>query len=296
MSQLELQQLLMAAKDQAPDLSDEPHEIRRKFDAMLEPLPYDSRLNLSSRAIGSIEGLWVDAPHLNSGRILLYLHGGAYVFGGSTSYRSLGAALANTCQAPCFIPDYRLAPEHPYPAAVNDVLTVYQDLLNQGYEASHISLIGDSAGGGLSLALLVSAREKGLPLPGNVVLLSPWADLAMTGESLTRQAERDPLLTEAGLRKSSLLYLKDLPPDTPLASPLYSDLTGLPPMLIQVGSREILLSDAVRIAERAGLVDVSVELSIWPGMVHVWQLFSAHLSEARLALNAIGRFVLSQQK
>jgi monoterpene epsilon-lactone hydrolase len=187
--------------------------------------------------------------------------------------------------------NYRLAPEHPFPAAVDDVAAAYRWLLDSGIAPARIAIAGDSAGGGLALATTIATRDAGLPLPGAVVSLSPWVDLALTGASMDAKAGDDPIVSREMLLRWAKLYLGDHDARTPLASPLYASLHALPPLLIQVGASEVLLDDATRLAERASTGGVDTTLEVWPEMIHVWQAFAAILPEGRQAIARIGEFV-----
>ncbi|MFJ5260043.1 alpha/beta hydrolase [Streptomyces sp. NPDC088387] len=223
------------------------------------------------------------------GRVLLYLHGGGYLAGEPRGYRGLVGRYARGLWAEAVIPDYRLAPDARYPAAIDDNLAVYESLLKEGYDAGSIVVSGDSAGGAMAVALLVAARDAGLPLPAAAVAISPWANLEHTGASIVTKAEADPLCTPEALRTMAASYLGDNPLNSPLASPVFADVSGLPPVLIQVGEREIMLSDAVRLAEHLAAAQVRVNLEVWPGMPHVWHLFSEDLKDADAALeSAVG--------
>ncbi|MDL1927090.1 alpha/beta hydrolase [Anaerolineae bacterium AMX1] len=218
-----------------------------------------------------VPGEWVIPAGTGSERVILYLHGGAYNAGSTRSHRALAANIAYAARARALTIDYRLAPEHPYPAALLDALSAYQWLLDSGIRPEQIAIAGDSAGGGLSVALLATLRERGLPMPAAAVVLSPWTDLSASGESWQENARSDYMINGPKLREAARLYLKDASPQTPLASPVYAKLEGLPPLLIQVGSDEVLLSDSLRLAENARLSGVDVTLEVWDGMQHVWQ-------------------------
>ena len=187
--------------------------------------------------------------------------------------------------------NYRLAPENPFPAAVDDALAGYRYLLDHGFEPAHIAIAGDSAGGGLTLATLVAIRDAKLPLPAAGVCLSPWVDMEAKGESMTTRADMDPIASRDALFMMAQSYLGGNDPKTPLAAPLHADLKGLPPLLIQVGDAEVLLDDSNRVAARARTSQVKVTLEIWPEMIHVWQLFASFLPEGQEAIEGIGKFI-----
>jgi phosphinothricin tripeptide acetyl hydrolase len=234
---------------------------------------------------------WVIPNAGDSGAVIYYLHGGAYTFGSMTTYRDLLGFLTRRTRARALWLDYRLAPECPFPAAVDDALAGYRWLLAQGVAPQTIAFAGDSAGGGLALATMLAARDAGLPLPAGAALLSPWADL--TGESATAKsrAAADPMLHGAGIGHAGKIYLGGADPRTPLASPIFADLRGLPPLLIHVGDAEILLDDSHTLAERAHAAGVEVTLHVWPGMFHVFPIFPNLLPEARAAATEMAHFI-----
>lgn len=234
---------------------------------------------------------WVHPPQAPEDRAMLYFHGGSYNCGSIASHRSLVTNIAHAARIRALIVDYRLAPEHPFPAAVADALTTYRWLLDNGFQPDRLIIAGDSCGGGLSLALLIRLQEEALPLPAAAVCLSPWTDLTCSGESWHTNARKDVMLDPYPLRDSARLYLGEVDPHTPLASPLYADLRGLPPLLIQAGSDELLLSDATSFAERAREAGVEVTLEIWQGMQHEWHFAADLLPEGRQAIQKIGEFV-----
>ena len=239
-----------------------------------------------------VEASLVTTPASQSNRCILFLHGGGYIIGSPLLYRHFTWRLATATRADVLSLDYRLAPEHPFPAALDDAVTGYQWVLGNGVEPARIAVIGDSAGGGLALALLLRLRDQGVRLPGAAVVLSPWTDLALTGASLAFNARVDPMVDVAQMRRVVGYYLDGADPRLPYVSPLYSDPTGLPPTLIQVGSDEVLRDDAVRMAERLRAAGCRVRLEIWPRMPHVWHLFVPLLPEAHRAIDDIGKFVL----
>ncbi|WP_344554061.1 alpha/beta hydrolase [Kitasatospora saccharophila] len=222
---------------------------------------------------------------------LLYLHGGGYVIGSPDTHAGLVGELARRAGLPTTSVDYRLAPEHPFPAALDDGLAAYRELLATGTDPRALALAGDSAGGGLVIATLLAARDAGLPMPAAVAVFSPWVDLAVTGESVRSRKDADPLFVEADLHAYADHYLGADDRTHPLASPLYADLTGLPPLLVQVGTNELLLDDAVRLATRAVAADVEVTLEVGPGLPHVYQHHYGRLDEADAALDRTARFL-----
>jgi epsilon-lactone hydrolase len=226
-------------------------------------------------------------------RTVLYLHGGAFIAGSPASHRSLAANIASAGNARALLIDYRLAPEHPFPSAVQDTLAAYEWLSDSRVPANHIAIAGDSAGGALTLALLVQLRDQGMPLPALAVCLSPITDLTMSDQSWTANARKDFMLDPKKIRASIKLYLQGTDPRTPLASPWYADLRGLPPLLIQVGSDECLLSDATRLTEKARDAGVPVTLEVWDHMQHEWQFAASFLPEGKQAITSIGEFMAS---
>ena len=234
---------------------------------------------------------WLIPPAVSPGRVVLYLHGGAYVAGSINSHRSIAANIAIAAKARAFIIDYRLAPEHPHPAAVEDAVAVYKWLLSNKVDSKHLAVVGDSAGGGLTLALLISLRDGKIPLPAVGICLSPWTDLAFSGESWKSKAAVDLIVFDIKEREFARLYLGGLDPKTPLASPLYADLKGLPPLLVQVGTNEVLLSECTQMVERAKQAGVNAVLDEWEKMQHVWQFAAGFIPEGRRAIARIGEFI-----
>jgi epsilon-lactone hydrolase len=233
----------------------------------------------------------ITPPGGDTERAVLYLHGGGYCRGSIRSHAGIAGRLAVATGGPVVLTEYRLAPEHPFPAAVDDALTAYRFLVDtDGVEPGRIALAGDSAGGGLSLATLVNCRDRGLPLPSGAALLSPWLDLRIEQAAARPQSARDPLLTLTDFRVSSGWYLGDAPATDPLASPVLADLTGLPPLLVQVGSEELLLDDALTLEASAQAVGAPVEVDVAQDMVHCWQLFGG-VPEADAAVEAVAAFI-----
>jgi len=246
--------------------------------------------------IGGVHGEWIVAPGAADNRVILYLHGGGYVMGSINTHRAMIARISRAAKARVLAIDYRLAPEHPFPAAVDDATTTYKWLLSQGYQPGKITIAGDSAGGGLTFATLVALRDANIPLPAAAAPISPWTDLAATGESLRTRARVDPMVGDSGLAPMAQHYAGTHDLKHPLVSPLYADLTGLPPLLIHVGDAEILLDDSTRIAERAKAAGVDVTLEVWPEKVHVWHVFAKILPEGQQAIDRIGEFVVAHTK
>ena len=242
--------------------------------------------------IGGAAGTWVTCTSSHPRRVVYYLHGGGYVSGSPHTHHVLIEELARSCSARVLALDYRLAPEHPFPAALVDVWSGYWWLLTTGVLPQEIIVMGDSAGGGLSIALLIALRDAGVPLPAGAVCLSPWLDLTAKSNSVHTNAETD-YLSHAAMVASGHMYLNGIDPHTPLASPIFADLRGLPPILLQVGTAEMLLDDAVTFARRATAAGVDVELQLWEDMFHVWHFLFNLLPDARQAINSIGRFVRS---
>ena len=290
----ELEDLLTMLRGSGPDLAVPPPEARENFEAMLANLPMADDLSFAPTRLGSVSGLRITSAGVAEDAALLYLHGGAYVIGSAHGYRGLAGELGRATGVTVYSADYRLAPEHPFPAAVEDALAAYRGLMAKGISPSRIVIAGDSAGGGLTLAMLMAAHEQGLPMPAAALLLSPWADLSLEGASIKSKAEEDPSLTEEGLAAMGGMYLDGEDPHTALASPIHGDFTGLPPLLIHVGSSEILMDDAVSIARAAGAAGVHVQLEIWPRMMHVWHAFGLMLTAGRRATQAAGAFLSSR--
>jgi monoterpene epsilon-lactone hydrolase len=240
--------------------------------------------------ISGMRAEWAIPQGATDGYAILYLHGGAYVVGSIASHRTLVSQLAKEAGCRALSVEYRLAPENPFPAAVVDAVKTNEWLITHGYEAGNIVLAGDSAGGGLAVATMLSLRDAGSPMPAAAILLSPWTDLEVKGESVKTVGRRDPMLSARALRREAAMYLGKEDPRHPLASPIYADLSGLPPMIIQAGTREILLDDARRLAERAEEDGVDVELDVREGMFHVWQFFTPLVPESNKALKKLGRF------
>lgn len=262
------------------------------FDTVTLALPVHPDVHIAPADVGGVPGEWLTTGRdIVAGRVVLYLHGGGYFFGSPRSHRSLTWRLSRACRARALALDYRQPPDWHYPAPLEDAVSAYRGLLAQGFEACNIVIAGDSAGGNLTLVTLLQLRELGLPLPAAGVLISPWADLTCSGETLTSHADCEPMIPVNLLRFVSASYSHGEDPASPLISPVYADLSGLPPLLIQVGSTEVLLSDAERITRRARSDGVSCRLQVWENMMHVFQALAGWVPEASLAVAQIGEFV-----
>ena len=266
-------------------------ELRATFTPgdRLHPVPDD--VLVTDVTAGGVPAHWLTAPGTDPGRVLLFLHGGGFELGSVRSDGELAARLGRAAGMRVLFPEYRLAPEHPFPAALDDVLAAWHWLrTDQGLSATSLAVAGDSAGGGLAVALLVATRDAGEELPAAAVLMSPTVDLTSSGASMTERADQDPISTPAMLRQFAADYLAGADPKTPLASPLFASLTGLPPLLIQVGTADLLLSDSERLATAATHAGVDVTLQIGEGLPHVYQLLLG-TPEAAQATDQIGKFL-----
>ena len=243
---------------------------------------------------GGVPAEWVGAPGIDGTRAVLYLHGGGYAIGSLNTHRRLAYDISAASSARVLLVDYRLAPEHPFPAAVEDAAKAWRWLLQQGIAPARLAIAGDSAGGGLTIATLVNLRDQQLVLPACAVAISPWVDLEGLGTSMSARAKQDPMVQKDGLTWMAGLYLKGKDPRTALAAPLHADLRGLPPVLVQVGTAETLLDDATRLAEKLHSAGCEVRLSLWPNMLHVFPFFAPVLSEGRDGCLEIGSYIRSR--
>jgi acetyl esterase/lipase len=266
-------------------------ERRAGFETLAQLLPVPPDVRCEEVDAAGVRAEWLTPTDAATDRVLLHLHGGGYVVGSLRTVRQLAARIALASGLRCLSVDYRLAPEHPFPAAVEDATAAYRWLVGTGLDPSNVVLSGDSAGGGLVIATLVSLRDAGVPLPAAGVCLSPWVDLEATGQTMTTKSGVDPMVERKGLLEFADYYLAGADPRTPLASPIYADLRRLPPLLIQVGTAEVLLDDANRLATRARDAGVDVTLEPWEEMIHVWHFFAALLPEGQQAVNRIGEFI-----
>ena len=276
------------------DLEADVPTLRTSFDQLMAYVPVPQDVEQAPVTLGGVTGIGVITPGAATSNVVLYLHGGVYVIGSAATSVALVGDIARRVRARVIALDYRLAPEHPYPAAVEDVQAAYRELLDQGVDPGSIAFAGDSAGAGLAVATLLALKEAGTPLPSCAFLMSPYADLTLSGESILAKEAVDPILTPQGLRNRIPDYLNGADASHPHISPVFGDLSGLPPLLIQVGSNEILLSDALRLAGRAATADVPVTLEVTPGVPHVFQAYAAVLDEADVALERAATFLRGQ--
>jgi monoterpene epsilon-lactone hydrolase len=278
-------------------LSSKPRPVgwtarRQRLDEVGSVWPAADDIALAAADLGGAPGEWSSAPGSDAARVLLFFHGGGYCSGSILSHRRMATEAGRAAGMRTLAIGYRLAPEHPFPAALDDALTAWRFLRQQGVAASQIAVGGDSAGGGLTVALITGLRDAGEELPACAWLVSPWTDLTMSGSTLASKDAVDPIIHKGYLEELAAAYVPaGVGRKDPRVSPLYADLSGLPPTLIQVGSAETLLADATRFAAAAGAADVPVTLEIWPHMIHAWPLWNAHLEPGRRALASAGAFI-----
>jgi acetyl esterase/lipase len=265
-------------------------QVRAGFEAMMGMFSAPPDVKREELTVAGMAAERLTAPGVEPGRTVLYLHGGGYAIGSVRTHRELAARIGRAARATVLTVDYRLAPENPFPAAIEDATAAYRWLLAEGVEPRRTAIAGDSAGGGLTMATLLALRDARTPLPAAAVCLSPWVDLAGEAATLQTNAALDPVVQKDGLLAMARAYLHGADPKDPHASPLYADLSGLPPLLVQVGKAETLLDDSVRLAARARAAGVDVTLDAWDDMIHVFQAFSM-LPEAQRATEAIGAFL-----
>jgi acetyl esterase/lipase len=274
--------------------ADAPIEVTRaNFEQLGTVFPVADDVKREKADANGVSGEWITPPGVSGDITVYWLHGGGYTIGSVNTHARMLAQIAAACDARAFAVDYRLAPENPFPAGLDDAVAGYRWLLAQGVDPARLVIGGDSAGGGLTLATLQRLREAGDALPAAAVLLSPWTDLEGAGESIKTRREADPMIDPAGMPEMARLYHRDEDVRNPLVSPLHADFTGLPPMLIQVGDAEVLLDDSTRVAERAEAAGVDVTLEVNDEMIHVFQFFAPLLPEAVAAIARIGQFAKS---
>jgi acetyl esterase/lipase len=276
--------LLLSRIAEAAKAPKEPFSVQRARDSWyvehgLENLPANVEQHME--LTGTVQAEWLKRKDANPAQAILWLHGGGYICGSIASHRPLTFELAKVFDGLVVTPEYRLAPEHPYPAAVDDAFAAYKYLLGKGFAPGAIGIGGDSAAGGLVVGLLLKLRDEGEPLPAGGWSISPFSDFNLTGETLRTRADGDPIVFLESLELCAEAYLGQHKLPLPYASPVGHDLTGLPPLLIQVGSKEICLDDAIALARTASLSNVMTTLEVWPSAPHVWHLMSAELSEGR---------------
>ena len=282
--------------------------LKKQFAAIDDVVAFRARMKAASNMSGvvpdsvsvvpiNVQGVsceWITNAGTDQNRVLMYLHGGGYVFGGLDSHREIAWRLAQASGMRVLLVDYRLAPEHVFPAALEDATACYRWLLSEGFEPARIAIGGDSAGGGLTVATLVNLKNLGLPQPSGAILLSPWTDLSLSGDSIETNEAKDAMLSRAALLKCAQYYLGERERRAPLASPLFADLSGLPPVLIHVGSTEMLCSDAQRLAEKWESAGGEASIEIWPKMPHVFQVLAARIPEGAQAIVKLGEFLTNR--
>ncbi len=266
-------------------------QMRSGMDAMGDMLPVPDGVSVTSVDAGGVPSDWVAAAGSDASRAVLYCHGGGYVIGSTLSHRGLLGRLSAATGARVLGINYRMAPESPFPAAVEDSVKAYRFLLDQGIDASRIAVAGDSAGAGLAAATLVALRDEGLPQPGCAVCISPWVDMEGQGETMETRAAVDPMVQREALLEMAKLYLAGADPRAPLAAPLHADLSGLAPILIQVGDAETLLDDSIRFEAALKQAGNDVTLEVWDEMIHVWHLFAPMLDKGQEGIDKMGEFI-----
>lgn len=267
------------------------HKIRRRLDFIGRLLIRAFGVRVERTTVAGLYAEWLRPKRAPDDKVLLYLHGGAYVIGSCRSHGQMVSHIARAAGINALVPEYRLSPEHKFPAAIEDCVAVYRELLTSGIRPENIVIAGDSAGGGLTVATLLSLRDSGDPLPGAAVLLSPYLDVTASGESATTRADQDPWFRASDMKVVVSNYCGADELKNPLVSPVFAEVQGLPPVLIQVGDDEILLSDSTRFADKIRAAGGTVDIEIWPEMWHVFQLFVGKMPEARQAINKIGDYV-----
>jgi monoterpene epsilon-lactone hydrolase len=264
------------------------NEQRRALSELITAQPLSAEVTVTAAELGGVPTAEITVDGIETRHVVLYFHAGVYVLGDAFLAADLASQVGRRTDAKVISVEYRLAPEHPYPAAVDDALAAYEGLLQNGIAPSDIAFAGESAGGGLAIATLINAREHGLPLAAAALVMSPYADLTLTGASMETRREADPLLSREALQPRVTDYTAGQDAALGLISPIFADLSGLPPLIIQAGTHEVLLDDAVRLAQQAAIADVEVTLEITPGVPHVFQAYYPILDEAAAALDRAG--------
>jgi acetyl esterase/lipase len=266
-------------------------EMRRGMESRTKLAKLPPKTKIEKVSFNGISAEWICTKEAHERRVILYLHGGGYNVGSPNTHRELAAHISMASGAKILLPDYRLAPEHPFPSALEDATSAYRWLLNTGLTGGDISIAGDSSGGGLSIATSISLRDAGEPSPASIVCISPWTDLEMSGNSIKTHAEIDPMVNLQSLKIMASNYIGDGDPRSPLISPIHADLKGISPLLIHVGSDEMLLDDSTRIAEKAKSAEVDVTIKIYDQMWHAWHLNVRLMPEAKNAIKELGSFI-----
>lgn len=264
--------------------------VRQGFEKLMSDFPAQPDVHFEEISIGKLMAAWVHTPGCTKDRVILFLHGGGYISGTFYSHQDFIGRLAKVTGCYVLAIDYRLAPEHPFPTSLEDCLLAYQFLLQEKISPQNIFVAGTSAGGGLALSLMLSLRDQHKPLPRAAICICPWVDLAMTGKTLDTNTGKD-IIQKDRIQKAANLYLQGHDPKDPLASPLYGDLNGLPPLLIQTGTRELFLDEIERFAKKAKESGVKIELQKFEEMIHTWQLFAAQIPEGQKAIDEIATFM-----
>jgi acetyl esterase/lipase len=268
-------------------------DLRTNWETQSGVLPLPADVESTAVDAGGVPAEWLSVPESDPSRAVLYFHGGGYVIGSVNTHRDVVQRICRATRSRALNVDYRLAPENKFPAAVDDAIRAYRWVLSQGIDAGNVVVAGDSAGGGLTMAMMLAVREAGDPLPRAAVLMSPWVDMEGSGESMVTKEDVDPTIRKSWLLRCAQDYLGDEDRKNPLASPLYGDLAGLPRILIQVGENETLLDDATRLAERARSAGVDATIDVWNEMIHLWQLLAPLVPEGQQAIDRIGEWVRS---
>jgi monoterpene epsilon-lactone hydrolase len=264
---------------------------RERLESLAKYQPMPPHVDVQQTKAGNVLVEWLRPTGIGNSQALLFFHGGGYTMGSCNTNRAIASRVAIASATPALIFEYRLAPEYPFPAALEDALAAHRWLISYGIAPQKIAFVGGSAGGGLAIATALSLRGNGDPLPAAIVCISPWVDLELTGESIATRAGVDPLINREFLQSQAARYIGNHDPRSPLISPIYADLHGLPPMLIQVGDYETLLSDSVRLADQARNANVDVTLDTWEGMWHFWHLSARLIPEGKQAIDRIGAFI-----
>jgi acetyl esterase/lipase len=277
-----------------PPLSGSLEDMREMMASAVGAAPLPEGVAFEEVSAGGVRAEWARAEGAANDRAIVYAHGGGYVLGSIESHRGLAGDLSRATGASVLSLDYRLAPENPFPAAIDDACAAYRHVIEQGMQPSRVAIGGDSAGGGIAAATLIALRDAGNPLPACAICISPWFDLTQSGDTMKTKADEDPMVSAEMLAMMAEAYLAGADPKAPTASPLFGELDDLPPLLIHVGTAEVLLDDSRRFAERARSAGVDVCLEEWEAMIHVWHTFSAMLPEGKQAIERIGEFVRDQ--